>query len=47
MALLKKGEKPNLMLKAHYSYQARAFAYSVLWLIPGMFTAVLLVAYLD
>jgi uncharacterized membrane protein len=46
MALLKKGEEPDPVLKAHYSYQARTFSFSVLWLAVGIITAFFLVGYL-
>ncbi len=46
MALLKKSEEADPLLKAHYSYQARTFGYSVLWLALGIVTAFFLVGYL-
>ena len=46
MALLKKGDEPDPLLKAHYVYQARTFGYSLLWLTLGIVTAFFLVGYL-
>lgn len=45
MAVIKKGDEQDVVLKSHLEYQARTFWFSLAWFILGMLTAVFLVGY--
>lgn len=46
IAIIKKSDEQNAVMKSHFSHQARTFWFSVLWSVLGFLTAVFIVGYL-
>lgn len=46
IAILKKSDEQNSVMKSHFSYQARTFWFSVLWSVLGIATALIIVGYI-
>ena len=46
IAVLKKSDEKNPVMKSHFSYQARTFWFSVLWSVLGFATVLVIIGYI-